>query len=325
MVTEKSVRKTKKSIVASDTTIKKSEKREDEVKKSYTCCKCRHEYEKQDTNFPASQSELYAGLDYHLPICKKCLDNLFKHYTEVYGNDEDRSVKRLCELFDIYFNESLLNASRKITKNRSRISTYISRSNLQQYKDKTYDTYLDEQTSKELCEYSEDELNNMEEEKRIGLENNTKLWGSDYTDAEYEFMNNHYNLLTKQIDTVDFVQETLIRDLCGIKVQQVRARKSNDLDKYTKLIDLYQKTLTSAKLKPNTGVTVDGENDSYGSWLSQIETYTPAEYYKDKNKYRDFFGIEEYIQRFLYRPLKNLLSGSKEMDKEYKVDGDDNE
>ena len=43
----------------------------------------------------------------------------------------------------------------------------------------------------------------------------------------------------------------------------------------------------------------DTSNDSFGKWIMEIEKYSPAEYYQDKKKYHDFFGIIEYIERFM--------------------------
>ena len=50
-----------------------------------------------------------------------------------------------------------------------------------------------------------------------------------------------------------------------------------------------------------------------------IEKYTPAEYYKDKKLYRDYDNLGEYISRFLFRPLKNLMFGTQDRDYEYYV------
>ena len=58
-----------------------------------------------------------------------------------------------------------------------------------------------------------------------------------------------------------------------------------------------------------------------GMLYRDIEEYCPAEYYKDKTLYADFDHLKEYILRFMSRPLKNLLTGSKEMDKEFNLSG----
>lgn len=59
--------------------------------------------------------------------------------------------------------------------------------------------------------------------------------------------------------------------------------------------------------------------DPIGVWISDIEKFAPAEYYKDKSLYHDADGIGSYASRFIFRPLKNLLTGSKELDKEFNL------
>ena len=51
--------------------------------------------------------------------------------------------------------------------------------------------------------------------------------------------------------------------------------------------------------------------------IRDIEEFCPAEYYKDKKLYMDHDKLREYIDRFMTRPLRNLLTGSKELDKEF--------
>ena len=140
MAQAKSNRRVTTTTPSKNTEIQKIKYSKEDEPTFYKCPTYRTPYKKLDDNFPASQSEMYAGWNYHLPICKRCMDKLFEHYTEVYGNDEDAAIRRICEKFDIYYNVSLLNASRKITKNCSRIHTYVSRANLNQYKGKTFAT-----------------------------------------------------------------------------------------------------------------------------------------------------------------------------------------
>lgn len=75
----------------------------------------------------------------------------------------------------------------------------------------------------------------------------------------------------------------------------------------TELEDRKQKQEDSVKLDP------------LGMWIGDIERYTPAEFYQDKSLYKDADGIGSYASRFIFRPLKNLLTGSKEIDKEFNL------
>ena len=81
------------------------------------------------------------------------------------------------------------------------------------------------------------------------------------------------------------------------------------------LLDL----LNSGNLTPRT-MNYTNESEStkvFGAWLRDIEKTRPAEYFEDKSLYDDFDGIKSYIERFLFRPMKNLISGSREFDKEF--------
>ena len=48
-----------------------------------------------------------------------------------------------------------------------------------------------------------------------------------------------------------------------------------------------------------------------GVMIRDIEEHCPADFYKDKSLYADFDHLKEYIQRFMLRPLNNLLTAPK--------------
>ena len=126
----------------------------------YKCCTCGKKYTKQSGNFSYSQSPLYKGNNSFLPICNNCLENLVEQYTELLGS-QNEAIKRVCLHWDIYFSESLLNSTKKIDANRSRIKCYVKNCNLQQHAGKTYDTYLKEINSERI-----DTINDLEELKQ---------------------------------------------------------------------------------------------------------------------------------------------------------------
>ena len=314
----KSNRRIKTTTPSKNTEITKITHEKKEEPNFYKCCACGKAYTKLDTNFPASQSELYAGLDYHLPICRKCLDKLFEHYTTVYGGDEDKAIRRLCELFNIYYNQSLLNASRKITKNRSRIHTYISRTNLIQYKNKTYDTTLDEERNEENKTIeSIDDIEDISEYKITPKM--VKFWGLDYKPQDYQTLQGYYDELLKLCESKpDIRKQKMMKNLCLLEFQmQQNIQGGKDIGT---LSNSYKSLFEAAELKISDA---DTSNDSFGKWIMDIEKYSPAEYYSDKKKYHDFFGIVEYIERFMFRPLKNLIFGTHEKEKEYWINDED--
>jgi len=243
---------------------------------------------------------------------------MFNHYTDVYGNDEDCSIRRICEKYDIYYCVSLLNASRKITKNRSRIHTYISKSNLTQYAGKTFDTTLDEErnnTISSIEDYDEKKANGEVTITKATL----KRWGIGvFEDSDYSLLEEHYKMLKENNPNADNNQEIFIKSLCHLNLLMIKALKDKDLDGYTKANGEYAKTFKQAGLK--TVEDKDSSNDeTFCMTLGFISDYTPEEFYSDKELYKDHDNIGDYIERHVTRPMINLETGSSVRDREFFV------
>lgn len=106
----------------------------------------------------------------------------------------------------------------------------------------------------------------------------------------------------------------------------MRALRNGDTDQFGKMSDNYRKTFTQAGLKAVREIESDS-NDCWGEWVRRIEEYTPAEYYKNKSLFNDFDNVGEYFERFVLRPLRNLMHGTSDRDYEFSVedteDGDE--
>ena len=64
--------------------------------------------------------------------------------------------------------------------------------------------------------------------------------------------------------------------------------------------------------------------DAFGVWIKDIEEKSPAEWYKDKKKFKDIDGIDDYLKKYVTRPIKNFITGSRDfnVDKDVMVDFD---
>lgn len=321
MAQEKSNRRVTKTTPQKNTQIKKINAVEDDTN-IYICPTCGKKYTKLEKNFLSSQSELYAGWNYRIPVCRSCIDALFEHYTEVYGGDEDLAIRRICEKFDIYYNVKILNISRKINKGNSRVATYISKTNLMQYKDKTYDTTLDEERNNIISSREQ-----FEEKKSSGDISTKKAsmdrWGVGiFSEDDYTILDEHYKILKKANPNCDSNQEIFVKSLCHLNLLMMKSLKANDLDGYAKANDQYSKTFTKAGLK-TVQETDKNADDCWGIFMEQISQYTPEEYYKDKKLYEDYDGLGKTFNRFVLRPLKNLLLKTNERDPEFNVEDAD--
>lgn len=299
----------------------KAKKPEPKIERTYVCCRCTREFTKQLGNFSKTRSPMWAGNDGYLPICNHCTQELYEHYCDVFQSKE-AALKRLCMKLDVFWSESVYKMMLGGAVRDNPFKEYVSKSNLIQVKGTSYDDTLDNEAIENgNLILSEKDIQKAIEEGDVEISAaDIEKWGTGYSPEEYAVLNRHYVELTQNEKKLDFLKEKSVRDLCMIHVQSKRVLAKGDNKGYSDLLQLYQKTAAWAHLK--IAGDIDTTGDTWGKWLADIEEYTPAEYYADKNAYRDFFGIGEYLKRFIFRPLKNWVTGSKEKDKEFNIDGE---
>ena len=292
------------------------------------CFRCGQIYPKQVGNFAKVRSTFYEHNDGYLHVCNVCLNQLLEHYKAVYENDIQQACYTLCLNFNIYYSNDIYDVATKSPKfDANPFGIYITRANMSQYKKwRDFTDTIDQKAvisgliSAEPKEVVEASLAQNEKPSSEVL----GRWGVGYSNDEYAFMQTLYKSLIKQKRNPTPLQEDLIVDACKYKCQHNRFIQSGDskaADIKT-LSGLYQDALKAI------GLDVSPKNDgidegTFGAWIREIERHCPAEDYKDKKKFRDMDGLGEYIERFIYRPLKNWLIGSKDKDKEFTIGGDD--
>lgn len=219
----------------------------------YYCTSCGKEYKNQQGNFWHSESPFFEGNNKFLPVCRSCIENFTKQYIEEMGMSEDDAIQRIAMHFDMYFNEGLLESSKKVPNSTSRISAYVKNANLQQYSNRTYDTYLseiEEELSQKRIENVED-INELQEDGKLKLSANViKQWGFGFNPEDYDFLNTQFYDWKSKCVVDGKARETLVRELCILKLQQNKALQSNNVDLYDKLTKTYQTVLSSANLQP---------------------------------------------------------------------------
>lgn len=285
---------------------------------NYTCCHCGLSIPSR--NFYRSNSGFYSST-HHLPICKNCLNEIFNVYAMEYGSRQ-KAMQRICMAYDLYYNDRLFESCDD-GENTS-IGNYIKKLNIAQYRGRNFDTSMEEgfffSGEKEIGvkKVKVDDAETPSVDPKL-----IEKWGNIFSASDYNILEEHYRNLKRNNPNLDSNQEIFVTSLCHIYLLMMKALKSNDFDSYAKANDQYNKTFTKAGLKVVQEIDI-GAEDCWGEWVRRIEEYTPAEYYKNKSLFKDFDSVGEYFQRFVLRPLKNLIHGSTDRDAEFSVqDGDD--
>lgn len=289
----------------------------------YKCSSCGKGFTTKKNYFQKSNSPLFQADDGYLPWCKECADKYYTLLCAMYSGNEEHAIEHFCYQADWVYEENPLIAARESAsryRDRSRLSHYAAKKNLNCGGRKTFiDTikFSYENKRKEIIASKEDIKSEDVSVKASAIDR----WGIGFTELDYKNLDEHYRTLKRNNPNTDANQEIFVRSLCNINMLMIRALQNGDSKEYSSLVDQYSKTFKQAGLR-----TVEEKDNSadecLGITLAAISQYTPEEYYKNKSIYSDFDGIGDYFERFVKRPLKNLMFGSNERDKEFCVKED---
>lgn len=249
------------------------------------------------------RSPLWAGMDGHLPICKDCL---YAYYIElidnVYDGNTKYAVRRICSMFDIYFNNDIYEASKSI-KTKNPISNYLQIFNSPSYKMHKGKTYYDT-----LCEISGDmtmpvpaENNNLN--KTIVTHKVRKFFGEGFDERDYEFLWEQYLDWTERNEVEGKSQEELVKRLC---FKQLEIYKATRTGANTKDLDAsFQNLLNSANLSPKQIISDEQDIHSFGQLIQKLETTRPVAEIDEELKDVDKIGL--YIDVFFKGHLAKMM------------------
>lgn len=267
-------------------------------------------------DFYANKSLIWEYTNFRIPICKKCIGNLYDHYYSLYKDDK-KCVERLCMMFDVIYDENTVEIVTRSGNTTDIFGRYISKLNMLKVEDKTYSSNLDMlEIYKDIYKRYENS-DDFTEDKQLD-EELVKKWGKGFEAEDYENLENHYIMLKSTNPNCNENQEIFIRDLCFTKMQQINAIKKGDTTAFKDLTKLYSDTFKQAGLRMTYDENANSD-DCWGVFMERISQYTPEEYYKDKKLYKDFDGIGDYFKRFVLRPLRNLQFNQNERDAEFSV------
>lgn len=291
---------------------------------TYKCVKCGQEYDKQQGYFYKNPSDRYAGNNNYIDVCNMCIDLEFDDIKNCLNGDELAALKYICHSYDWYYNEDMAKhiQTRKMI-NQPLLSAYLQ--NRGRYKKLLHKTSYRFTLEEEIANGDHNsiyEVEDFDEPEEIKITKKMKeRWGSKTPPEDIIVLDSHYQMLHHYNPECTGNQEIYIKDLCYAHLMKMNALKTSNFDAVSKAMSTYQATFKNSGLQM-VEESDGSENETYGVTLSLISQYTPEEYYKDKNLFKDYTGIGEYCKRFIERPIVNLVTGNNERDPEFHVYGD---
>lgn len=304
-----------------DTTINfkipRSTEQFDPSKHKYKCSCCGKGFNSLKTNFQKTNSPLFQANEGFLPWCKSCTDSYMNILIGFYSQNEEHAIEHFCQQVDWVYDIEPLKCAREISSDRSRISSYAAKKNLNVGNRKTYFDTLKHNYEQKLGEIVTSREQAKSETSTISA-SAVDRWGVGFTEQDYKNLDEHYRMLKKNNPNADNNQEIFIKDLCNINMLKIHALQNGDSKEYATLVEQYAKTFKQAGLR--TVEEKDSSNDdTFCMTLGLIADFTPEEFYLNKDLYKDNDKIGEYIERHILRPMINLETGSTTRDTEFFV------
>lgn len=281
------------------------------------CCSCGIDYKTQQGHFFQSNSPIFAGNKGFFRVCKSCVEKLYIHFVSDFEGNEYKAMERICQILDIYFNSTAFEAVLKKNKDGNIVTDYIKKMQLFQYNGKTYcDT---------IVEAAPESINNINDVKEhddsIELKKAVSVWGFGYSPEEYTILNDMFDDWKSRVVIDGKTRETLVRELCIIKLQMNLALKDNSVELYTKLMKTYQATMKSANLQPLQEDANDKAAEKpLGVMIQMFENERPIQ--KCRPEWEDVDGIVRYIQVYFIGHLSAMLKLKNKYAEMYKIEID---
>lgn len=284
-------------------------------------CHCTFkEFQDQKGNFLKTNGDLFAANNGFFPVSTDAMEMYYQHIVDETGS-ERIALHRVAQLLDLYINDEIIDAVLAAAAGKNPVGRLCLKSRTKAYADKTYvDTMREEEAARAAAADMISTLRpaNVSDDEAESDPRAIELFGIGYRPHEYEILMQHYEMLTKQFENADGVQDSLMRDLCTTKLLQMQSR--NDPDAYAKLTKLYSDTLKSSGLKTRTAEDyADDEAATWGQFIAQVERFSPAELYETPDLYKDVDQIGDYIERFFTRPTLNYFGKTNDKDPEFSL------
>lgn len=154
------------------------------------------------------------------------------------------------------------------------------------------------------------------------LDSYIKEWGKGFTLEQYEYLEYELNNCKKTLKCDTWSEDTLLKEIC-IKKLEIRDKRERKEDTKDDIKELQGLMKTCAVDPAKTSLANSSKAlDAFGVWIKDIEEKSPAEWYKDKKKFKDIDGIDDYLKKYVTRPIKNFITGSRDfnVDKDVMVD-----
>lgn len=251
--------------------------------------------------YTAVIGEIYSNGRFN--ICKDCM----KEYVyDLKGEIDLNRLKKVLRIYDLPFLHKAFNTAFNGTKET--LGSYMRCINLN-HGDKTW--------------MDSDGLNlsieSFKGEEFIVTNEIKRRWGKGKSDEDYQWLEDTYAEWLEKNKSDTMGEQKTFKYITMKEFEIMKGWEVHDNTKDAE--DSLRKFMSNANVVPKEikEITGNESDECYGVYIKEIEKFRPAEFFEKLKLYFDFDGLIDYLNRFVFRPLKNLLLKTKEYDKEFNI------
>lgn len=257
-------------------------------------------------------------------VCKDCVQKL---YDEVFAETAsmEKTIHRLCIMLNIKYSNEAVEATKK------HIQTLVDDGKTVTaifgiYKMKILAT--NKSMSKSIEEYNGYEdvgvifTDKVVDSKSMQIPAEViNFWGKTLSREDIEFLEEQYKNFKNTHSAETYAEVVLLKQVCYtlLNIQNLRIAGDDTSDAVKEL----QNLMKNLAISPNSVNSSGGKGaDTFGMWIRDIENEEPAQWLKSDPRgdmYRDVGNVDEYFKKYIVRPLKNFIMGSKDFNVEDEV------
>lgn len=252
-----------------------------------------------------------------MSICVECINELFDQFLLVETN-YDRAILKMCRLINVKFSESAVVTANKIIAKFDNEGKAVT-SKFGVYKSamaKEGKVYGIEKAVGSLT-FSEPPLVVIDRitPDQVGVTDDLEsFWGKGLTLDQYEFLEREFGRYKKTHKCDTAAEESLLRLICFSELDIREKRLAGQSpDSSVKMLQDLMKTASVDPAKTAIAGSI-GNRDTFSAFIKTIEDTEPAEYFADKELFKDWDDIGKYFRQYVTRPIKNFIIGSRDFD-----------
>lgn len=262
-------------------------------------------------------TDIYLDTNGLFSVCIDCINEIFD---TIYANEKsiEVTILKMCRMFNLAYVPEAIETTkhqletRKETRNKedSFFGTYKAKVKVT-LRAGVHDNDVD-MTYKEVTSIIAKKDNIITDDDVDNSQELVAFWGTDDKD-DIAFLENQFSNFKQTHKADTYAEVILLKEVCYKILEIDKSRKQNkSIDSSLKSL---QEVMKSLAISPNISNASSGKSiDSFGVWIKEIESLTPAEWIEDKSIFRDVDNIEEYTEKFITSPLRSFVTGNKEFD-----------